>query len=189
MSYPETVGTPPIPKKFLFVSDIHEPHLCIASALTPTTSFSLCLWLLRACSILQCDVFDKKIGSSGRNSEWFHLLHAEVSWMSIIAFYSLLSSSMSNLALFALLSTVANVKDSNWPCMPASKPADIYVPSALTTCTPPPPPQTCSHLLHIVVGSEDNCGDVGNECFMSKVFGCHISLAIVSQTSVVTMQK
>jgi len=34
MSYPKTVGIPPIPEKFLFVSDICEPHLCIASTLT-----------------------------------------------------------------------------------------------------------------------------------------------------------
>ena len=34
MSYPETVGTPPLPEKFFFIADIREPRLCIASALT-----------------------------------------------------------------------------------------------------------------------------------------------------------
>ena len=34
MSYPETIGTPPLPEKFFFIADIREPRLCIASALT-----------------------------------------------------------------------------------------------------------------------------------------------------------
>ena len=34
MSYSETIRTPPLPCKFIFVSDIQELHLCIASALT-----------------------------------------------------------------------------------------------------------------------------------------------------------
>ena len=38
MFYPETIGTPPIPEKFIFVSDICEPRLDIASALTIVSS-------------------------------------------------------------------------------------------------------------------------------------------------------
>jgi len=34
MSYPEVVGTPPIPEKFQFAHCIREPHLSLGSTLT-----------------------------------------------------------------------------------------------------------------------------------------------------------
>ena len=34
MSYPKTIGTPPLPEKLIFISDLRELRLCIASALT-----------------------------------------------------------------------------------------------------------------------------------------------------------
>ena len=37
-SYPKTIGTPPLPEKLIFISDLQEPCLSIASALTNNAS-------------------------------------------------------------------------------------------------------------------------------------------------------
>ena len=71
MSYPQVVGTPPIPKKFLFATDIHEPRLSLGNALTWTILVGLRY-------ILDISAWTISVGP-GYISAWFSYPH--VSWV------------------------------------------------------------------------------------------------------------